>query len=128
VVPLVVSSVLFALTTAAIWLLDAHLKQEHLVFLYVVPASLVAIRYGSVSAMGVILAGSVVAAYLLYPPFGSFAMASSLDMLELMLFGLLALFASRVVSGFLDDRDVTRRRGGAFAAAMRARWDRIRLL
>jgi K+-sensing histidine kinase KdpD len=120
--PVTVSLVLFALTTAAIWLLDAHLQQEHLVFLYVVPASLVAIRYGSVLSMGIVLAGSTVAAYLLYTPQGSLFMTSPLDVLELTLFGLLALFASQVVSGFVSDRALTQRHDLTFAAIMRARW------
>ena len=50
------------------------------------------------------------AAFLFYPPDFSFAVRSVLDILELVFFSLLALLASKVVSGFAGDEDVVRRR------------------
>src|SRR4051794_18346318 len=74
--PITVSLLLVAITTALLWLLQPELQQEHLIFIYFVPTTLVAIRYGSLSAMGVIIASSFAAAYFLYPPNFSFLVAS----------------------------------------------------
>ena len=64
------------------------------------------------------------AAYFLYAPRLSFMVASPLDLLELILFSLLALLASQVVSGFASDSDVEKRRerrehGRSLAALLR---------
>jgi K+-sensing histidine kinase KdpD len=101
---------LLVATTAVIWLAEARLQQDHLILIYFVPTALIAIRYGSVSAMGVAIAGAFAAAFLIYPPRFSFMVESPLDLLELALFSLLALLASQVVSGFASDREVVARR------------------
>jgi K+-sensing histidine kinase KdpD len=107
--PITVSLLLVALTTALLWLIQPQLQQEHLIFIYFVPTTLVAIRYGSLSAMGVIIASSFAAAYFLYPPNFSFLVATRLEFMEIVLFCLLALLASQVVSGFANDNDVVKR-------------------
>jgi K+-sensing histidine kinase KdpD len=131
--PITVSLALVALTTAALWPVQAQLNQEHLIFIYLVPTSLIAIRFGSVSAMCVAIASSMAAAYFFYAPRFSFAVANPLDLLELMLFCLLALLASQVVSGFDSDGEVVKRRRRGTVPLSR-RWpllvalrDRVRL-
>ena len=109
VTPITVSLLLLVVTTVILWLVEARLQQDHLIFIYFVPTALIAIRYGSVSAMGVAIAGAFAAAFLLYPPRLSFMVESPLDLLELALFSLLALLASQVVSGFANDREVVAR-------------------
>lgn len=104
------SLVLFVLTTVLIWPIRARLNQEHLIFIYLVPTSLIAIRYGSIAALCVTIVSSVAAAYFLYPPRFSFLIASPLDLVEITLFCLLAMLASQVVAGFASDREVIRRR------------------
>ena len=132
VTPITVSLALVALTTALLWLLEARLNQQHLIFIYFVPTALIAIRYGSISAMCVTIASSFAAAYFLYPPQFSFLIASPLDLLELGLFSLLALLASQVVSGFANDSEVEKRRERTGMPLRRkwpviaALWDRIR--
>jgi K+-sensing histidine kinase KdpD len=103
VTPITVSLTFVGITTAALWALEAHLQQDHLIFIYLVPTALIAIRYGSISAMGVTIVSSLAAAYLLYTPRFSFIIADPLDLMELALFCLLALLASQVVSGFAQD-------------------------
>jgi K+-sensing histidine kinase KdpD len=126
VTPITVSAALLALTTAFVWMIDAPLQHDHLIFIYLVPTALIAIRYGSISAMCVAIVSTFAAAYFLYAPRFSFAVASALDLLELILFSLLALLASQVVSGFAKDIDVKKRRertrGASWSAAWRARW------
>ena len=88
----------------------ASLQHDHLIFIYFVPTALIAIRYGSVPAMCVTIASTFAAAYFFYAPRFSFKVESPLDLLELILFSLLGLLASQVVSGFTRDSDVVRRR------------------
>lgn len=107
--PITVSAALLAATTALLWFIGGP-RQDHLVFIYFAPTALIAIRYGSLTAMWMTVACALSAAFLFYPPDFSFAVHSSLDVLELVFFSLLALLASKVVSGFASDRDVVRRR------------------
>ena len=122
VTPITASAVLLALTTAVIWIVNARLQNEHLIFVYFVPTALIAIRYGSVSAMFMTIASTFAAAYFFYPPRLSFKVENPLDLLELILFSMLALLASQVVAGFANDRDVEKRRERMRAASWRTRW------
>jgi K+-sensing histidine kinase KdpD len=122
VTPITVSAVLLALTTAFIWLIDVPLQHDHLIFIYLVPTALIAIRYGSISAMCVATVSMLAAAYFLYAPRFSFVVENPLDLLEIIFFSLLAVLASQVVSGFANDHDVARRRRPAHAASSRANW------
>jgi len=110
VTPITVSAALLALTTAFLWMINASLQHDHLIFIYFVPTALIAIRYGSVPAMCVTIASTFAAAYFFYAPRFSFKVESPLDLLELILFGLLGLLASQVVSGFSRDSEVEKRR------------------
>ena len=122
VTPVTISLALISLTTALLWQFDASLRQEHLIFIYFVPTTLIALRYGSMSAMGVIVASCLAAAYFLYPPKFSLAMANGLDILELTLFSLLALFASQVVSGIATTGSAGMRRRSGRSLGMRTKW------
>jgi two-component system, OmpR family, sensor histidine kinase KdpD len=110
VTPITVSAALLALTTAFLWMIDASLQHDHLIFIYFVPTALIAIRYGSVPAMCVTIASTFAAAYFFYAPRFSFRVDNPLELFELILFSLLALLASQVVSGFAKDSDVEKRR------------------
>lgn len=121
VTPITVSLALVAFTTAVVLLIEPRLDKQHLIFIYFVPTALIAVRYGSISAMCVTIASSFAAAYLLYPPHFSLLIARPLDLLELALFSLLALLASQVVSGFANDVEVERRRQRT-GIALRGRW------
>jgi K+-sensing histidine kinase KdpD len=122
VTPITVSAVLLVLTTAFIWMIDAPLQHDHLIFVYLLPTALIAIRYGSISAMCVAIVSMFAAAYFLYAPRFSFVVASPLDLLEIIFFSMLALLASQVVSGFANDSDVARRRQPARVTFFRAKW------
>ena len=66
--PITASAALLALTTAFVWMIDAPLQHDHLIFIYLVPTALIAIRYGSISAMCVTIVSTFAAAYFLYAP------------------------------------------------------------
>jgi K+-sensing histidine kinase KdpD len=110
ITPITVSLLLVGITTAILWVVQPRLQQDHLIFIYFVPTTLIAIRYGSLSAMVVTIASGLAAAFFLYPPNFSFLVASRLELLEIVLFCMLALLASQVVSGFANDDDVVKRR------------------
>jgi two-component system sensor histidine kinase KdpD len=120
--PITVSAALLAATTVVLWAFDTPLHHDHLIFIYFVPTALIAIRYGSISAMCVTIGVTFAAAYLFYAPRFSFVVANPLDLLELIFFSLLALLASQVVSGFANDGDVEKRRQRVRTASLRARW------
>src|SRR4029079_11815918 len=79
VTPITVSALLLVLTTAFIWQIDAPLQHDHLIFIYLLPTALIAIRYGSISAMCVAIVSMAAAAYFLYAPRLSFSVSSQLD-------------------------------------------------
>ena len=128
ITPITASAALLALTTAFLWMIDASLQHDHLIFIYFVPTALIAIRYGSVSAMCVTIVATFAAAYFFYAPRFSFKVESQLDLLELILFSLLALLASQVVSGFAKASDVEKRRQRARTASSRTRWPLVTAL
>lgn len=120
--PVVVSLVLVVLTTSLVWAFLPRLQHEHVIFIYFVPTAFIAIRYGNVSAFAVAICSTIAAAFFIYPPRFSFAMASGLEATELVLFCLLGLLASQVVSGFAKDSMTvkrTRHSGGKSFAAPR---------
>ena len=110
IAPLATSVALVAVTTLVLWQIDRRLDLDHLIFIYFVPTTLIAIRYGSVPAMMATIASGMASAYFLYPPDYSFLIARPLDAMELGLFCLLALLASQVVAGFGHDWRVAERR------------------
>jgi len=115
--PITASVGLLAVTTALLWVWDRPLPHEHLIYIYFVPTALIAIRYGSVSAMWMIIGATIAGGYCFYPPRFTWTLENPLDALELIFFGMLALLASQVVSGFAKDRDVAKRQ-----PPQRTRW------
>jgi len=115
---------LLAATTMLLWVWDRPLPHEHLIFIYFVPTALIAIRYGSTSAMLMTIAATIAGGYCFYPPRFTWTLENPLDALELIFFSMLALLASQVVSGFAKDGDVAKRQR-RIGASLRARWPRL---
>ena len=128
VTPITASAALLALTTGLLWMIDASLQHDHLIFIYFVPTALIAIRYGSVPAMCVTIVAAFASAYFFYAPRFSFKVENPLDLVELVLFSLLAVLASQVVSGFAKDSEVEKRRQQARTASSRPRWSSVAAL
>ena len=122
------SLAIIVLTTMVLYLIQPHVSRQHLIFIYLVPTSLIAIRYGSIAAMCVTIVSSIIAAFFFYQPLLSFEVEDPLNLLELCLFCVLALLASQVVSGIAGDREVARRRDrGWLWRAAAGFWNGIRL-
>src|SRR5262249_36404784 len=79
------------ITTAVLLLMEIELKSQHLIFGYLIPTTFIAVRYGSLPAVMTSIASGLAAAYFLYPPDFSFAVADPLQVAELSFYSLLAL-------------------------------------
>jgi two-component system sensor histidine kinase KdpD len=90
-----------ACTTAVIWTIEQlfALQPRHLVFIYCIPTTLVASRFGNAPAILATIMGGMAAIYFIYEPRFSFRVVDPLDLVEVLLFALLAVLASRVVYG-----------------------------
>ncbi|HVY59268.1 MAG TPA: DUF4118 domain-containing protein [Xanthobacteraceae bacterium] len=96
------SMALVAITTAFLFEIQICLKPQHLIFAYLLPMTLVAIRYGSAPATLVSIAGALSAVYFLYPPKFSLYL-TPLHIGEVTFFCTLAIAASQIVAALSED-------------------------
>ncbi len=108
--PSLVSLMLVALTTVVLWYMDKWPNSDGIVFIYFVPTTFVALCYGNTAAMVATIMSCMFGAYFIQQPTFTFALTNSIDIWDLVFFGLLAMLASRVVAGFANDQSVARRR------------------
>jgi K+-sensing histidine kinase KdpD len=102
--PVLVATVLVGLTTAILLEVYLTLQAEHLIFGYLIPITVMAVRYGSAPAIMTAIASDLCAAYFLYPPDFSLYIADPLQLAELSFFSLLVLAASQFIGGFADEK------------------------
>ena len=100
--PAIASAALVSVTTATLWMLHAEMQPEHLIFGYLIPTTLIAVRYGSVTAMLASIVCSLCAAFLLYPPEFNFYIADPLNVVELGFFLVLCLATTQFVGRLSD--------------------------
>ena len=108
--PFAMSLALVGVTTVLLRYLEVSLALDPLIFIYFVPTTYIALRYGSTAAMVATVMSGIAAAYFLYRPYFSFAVHDPMELMQIGFFILLAVLASQVVSGFVNDRSVERRR------------------
>jgi K+-sensing histidine kinase KdpD len=94
---ILVSCAATLVTTMALLALDSYLAAKHLALGYLLPTIVIAMHYGSTLAVLTSFAGSVAAAYFLFPPKFSFYVADPLNIAELGFFLLLSVTASKAV-------------------------------
>jgi len=102
--PLVVSVTVVILTTIALATVDALWGFKHVIMVYLLPAALVAICYGSEFAVFTSVGSGITAAYILLPPKFSLQIDDYSDIVELKLFVLLALITSKAVEVLARER------------------------
>jgi two-component system sensor histidine kinase KdpD len=107
--PVLVAAALVALTTGILLSVYLALQPQHLIFGYLIPITIVAVRYGSGPAIMTAIASDICAAYFLYPPDFSIYIADPLQMAELSFFSLLVLATSQFIGGFADDERMRKR-------------------
>ncbi len=92
-----------AVTTIALLIVDSLAAVDHLVIAYLLPATLIAVYYGSTFAFLTSFASGLSAAYFLFPPKFSLYIAHPIHVAELGFFMLLALTASKAVAAVTHD-------------------------
>jgi len=90
-------------TTIALLIVDSLAAVDHLVIAYLLPATLIAVYYGSTFAFLTSFASGLSAAYFLFPPKFSLYIAHPMHVAELGFFMLLALTASKAVAAVTHD-------------------------
>ncbi len=111
--PFLVGALLVGITTAILLAVYLALQSEHLIFGYLIPITVVAVRYGSVPAIATVIMSDLCAAFFLYPPDFSIYISDPLQVAELTFFSLLVIAASQFIGGFADE-DRTRKRGASY--------------
>jgi K+-sensing histidine kinase KdpD len=102
--PVIMSLIAVALTTAILIAIDAQLQPRHLMIGYLLPVTLIAMRYGSISAVLTATASGLAAAYFLLPPKYTFQIHPGLHAAELGMFMMLALIAAKTTAMLTYDR------------------------
>jgi K+-sensing histidine kinase KdpD len=102
--PIGVPLILVAVTTVILLTLDIFLDSETLVFGYLVPTTLAAVAYGSLTGTFTAVVSAVCAAYFLYPPIFVIWVEKPLHAVELVIFAVLALAASHIVGRMGEQR------------------------
>ena len=64
--PVIMSLIAVAITTAVLMAIDARLQPRHLMIGYLLPVTLIAMRYGSISAVLTATASGLAAAFFCY--------------------------------------------------------------
>lgn len=95
--PVAVPMIMVAATTAVLVGLDVFLDTEKLVFGYLVPTTLAAVAYGSLTGTLTAIVSALCAVYFLYPPTFAMWIENPLHDAELAIFAALALAASHIV-------------------------------
>jgi K+-sensing histidine kinase KdpD len=108
IAPVLVATALVAFTTGLLLAAYLTLQSEHLIFGYLIPITVMAVRYGSAPAIATAIASDLCAAYFLYPPDFSLYIADPLQIAELSFFSLLVVAASQFIGGFADDERLQR--------------------
>jgi K+-sensing histidine kinase KdpD len=103
IAPVVASFATVLLTTLVLFTIHSYLATEHLLLVYLLPAILMAIYFGSTIAVLTSLASGLAAAYFLLPPQFSFYIADGRHLAELGFTMLLAVTASKVVAALAHE-------------------------
>ena len=101
--PVLVATVLVALTTGMLLAIYLVWQAGHLIFGYLIPITFVAVRYGSAPAIITAIASDLCAAYFLYPPDFSIYISDPLQIAEISFFSVLVVATSQFIGGFADD-------------------------
>jgi|SRR5271169_980976 len=98
-IPFVLSLAIALVITVAIWWIKAdRLRQDHLIFLYLLPMTCVAFLYGSMPAIVLAFGAMACAAFFFYEPLYSFLVTDPRDVGELICFAGLALIGTKCVA------------------------------
>jgi K+-sensing histidine kinase KdpD len=98
IVALGLSLALVALITVGLAVASMFASVEHVTSIYLIPVLVAAIRGGVAPAVGVALVGVGAAAFFLYPPLFDFRVASTVQIVDLLLFIFVAVVTGRLAT------------------------------
>ena len=100
-IPVLIGLIAIVIVTAIMMTFSDHFIRDHLIYFYLFPITGIAIYYSSTPALLMSITAIVGTAYLLFPPIFSLRIDEPLQIVELFLFSMLALIASKASSRLL---------------------------
>jgi K+-sensing histidine kinase KdpD len=109
--PIAMSLALVGLATATLALVSRFGPLHHLILLvYMLPVVLAATRWGVVAGLVAAIAGAAAADFFFYPPLYSFWLENRKDVIDLLLYFLVAVVTSNLAARLKSEADTSRRR------------------
>jgi K+-sensing histidine kinase KdpD len=104
------SLLLVGITTIALLIAEQFFSLRHLILVYLVPVVIVATNLGMVPAVIAVIASGGATVFLFYPPIYSFLIEDPQHLVELLLFGFVAIVTGLLATNLKRQADLARRR------------------
>src|SRR5215475_7420574 len=104
------SLLLVGITTIALLILDQFFSLRHLILIYLVPVVIAATNWGMVAALIAAIASGAATVFFFYPPIYSFLIEDPQHLVELVLFGFVAIVTGLLATNLRRHADLARRR------------------
>jgi two-component system sensor histidine kinase KdpD len=104
------SLLLVGITTIALLILDQFFSLRHLVLIYLVPVVIAATNWGMVAALIAAIASGGATVFFFYPPIYSFLIEDPQHLIELLVFGFVAIVTGLLATNLRRHADLARRR------------------
>lgn len=101
VIPTLIGLVAVGLITTIMMIFSAYFVSEHLIFFYLFPIAAIAMFYSSTPAFLTSIGSALGVAYFLFPPVFSLRIKEPLQIVELVIFCMLAFIASKAANRLL---------------------------
>jgi two-component system, OmpR family, sensor histidine kinase KdpD len=108
--PVLKSLLLVGITTIALLIVEQFFSLRHLILLYLVPVVIAAMHLGRVPAVIAVIASGGATVFFFYPPIYSFLIEDAQHLIELLLFGFVAIVTGLLVTNLRRHADLARRR------------------
>src|SRR5215813_4903290 len=104
------SLLLVGITTIALLIVEQFFSLRHLILLYLVPVVIAATNLGMVPAVIAVIASGGATVFFFYPPIYSFLIEDPQHLIELLLFGFVAIITGLLATKLRRHADLARRR------------------
>src|SRR6266436_9202527 len=104
------SLLLVGITTIALLIVQQFFPLRHLILVYLVPVVIAAINSGMVPAIIAAIASGAATVFFFYPPIYSFLIEDPQHLIELLLFGFVAIVTGLLATNLKRQADLARRR------------------
>src|SRR5215813_4437059 len=107
----VLKSLLFVgITTVALLIVEQFFSLRHLILIYLIPVVIAAMNLGMVPAIIAAIASGAATVFFFYPPIYSFLVEDPQHLIELLLFGFVAIVTGLLATDLTRHADLARRR------------------